>query len=265
MAIINLTTQYVSASFQNLAQVSSSGEFFNGLGAQVNNLKASTMTLTTLNTSIISASSIKADEISGSVAVATNATYASYLGGLSSSSFASTSSLNSLSTIVAAVVVKTGSYATTGSNTFTGTISTTYLTVGTTIVADNAITLTDVGTTNNLGGSVSTEFHTYSGGSAATVVIPVDFTLSPDTVFAKYVIISDDGSGANMRVGTVMATSNTIFGGVDVTISDVSATDIGDTSGLVFTCTDNTLGIDLDFSAGYGDWKIYLEITRIRM
>ena len=44
MAISNLTTQYISASFQNLMQVSSSGLIYNGLGAQVTNLVLTSVT-----------------------------------------------------------------------------------------------------------------------------------------------------------------------------------------------------------------------------
>ena len=44
MAISNLTTQYISASFQSLMQVSSSGLIYNGLGAQVTNLVLTSVT-----------------------------------------------------------------------------------------------------------------------------------------------------------------------------------------------------------------------------
>ena len=44
MAISNLTTQYISASFQNLMQVSSSGLIYDGLGAQVTNLVLTSVT-----------------------------------------------------------------------------------------------------------------------------------------------------------------------------------------------------------------------------
>ena len=38
MAISNLTTQYISASFQSLMQVSSSGDIYNGIGTQITTL-----------------------------------------------------------------------------------------------------------------------------------------------------------------------------------------------------------------------------------
>jgi hypothetical protein len=44
MAISNLTTQYISSSFQNLMQVSSSGQIYNGTGTQVTNLVLTSVT-----------------------------------------------------------------------------------------------------------------------------------------------------------------------------------------------------------------------------
>jgi hypothetical protein len=38
MAVSNLSTQYISASFQNLTQISSSGVLYNGLGNQIGSL-----------------------------------------------------------------------------------------------------------------------------------------------------------------------------------------------------------------------------------
>ena len=44
MAISSLSTQYISASFQNLAQISASGELFNGNGTQITNLILTSVT-----------------------------------------------------------------------------------------------------------------------------------------------------------------------------------------------------------------------------
>ena len=44
MAISSLLTQYISASFQNLAQISASGELFNGNGTQITNLVLTSVT-----------------------------------------------------------------------------------------------------------------------------------------------------------------------------------------------------------------------------
>jgi hypothetical protein len=38
MAISSLSTQYISASFQNLTQISSSGALYNGIGNQIGSL-----------------------------------------------------------------------------------------------------------------------------------------------------------------------------------------------------------------------------------
>ena len=47
MAISNLSTQYISSSFQYLMQVSSSGEVFSGAGAQVTSLDVNATYATT--------------------------------------------------------------------------------------------------------------------------------------------------------------------------------------------------------------------------
>ena len=44
MAISNLSTQYISASYQNLLQYSSSGQLFDGTGTQVTNLVLTSVT-----------------------------------------------------------------------------------------------------------------------------------------------------------------------------------------------------------------------------
>jgi len=44
MAITSLSTQYISASFQNLTQISSSGELYNGNGTKVSNLVITNIT-----------------------------------------------------------------------------------------------------------------------------------------------------------------------------------------------------------------------------
>lgn len=44
MAISNLSTQYISASFQNLTQISSSAELFNGEGMKITNLVITNIT-----------------------------------------------------------------------------------------------------------------------------------------------------------------------------------------------------------------------------
>lgn len=84
MAISSLSAQYVSASFQNLIQISSSGQVFDGLGNAINNLTAST------------ASYISPTFISASAAASGFGTGGS------------------------GTTINTSSFATTGSNTFIG-------------------------------------------------------------------------------------------------------------------------------------------------
>jgi len=87
MAISSLSAQYVSASFQNLIQISSSGQVFDGLGNTITNLTASFAT---------TASYISPTFISASAAA---------------SGFGSGGS---------GTTINTSSFATTGSNTFNG-------------------------------------------------------------------------------------------------------------------------------------------------
>lgn len=87
MAISSLSAQYVSASFQNLIQISSSGQVFDGLGNQITNLTASF------------------------------ATTASYISPTFISASAAASGFGSGGT---GTTIDTSSFATTGSNTFIG-------------------------------------------------------------------------------------------------------------------------------------------------
>lgn len=66
MSISSLTYQYVSESFQNLMQISSSGDVFNGIGQQINNLNVSVDSST-------SASYSSYSSVAGTVAVAVSA------------------------------------------------------------------------------------------------------------------------------------------------------------------------------------------------
>lgn len=95
MSISNLLNQYISASFQSLVQISSSGEIFDGNGNQINTLK-----VTSFSGSV--------SGIMASASYATTAVTASYI----SPTFISAS--------VAASGFGSGG-ATLGSNTFTGT------------------------------------------------------------------------------------------------------------------------------------------------
>jgi hypothetical protein len=110
MAIQNLSTQYISASFQNLMQVSASGDVYNGAGTQVSTLNVtstyatsagSAAAITGLDTSIfaITGSNIFTSNqtIQGDVIITGNLTANQYV--VSSSVYVVTQSFSSGSTV----------------------------------------------------------------------------------------------------------------------------------------------------------------------
>ena len=135
MATTNLKTQFISASFQNLLQISSSNNIFDGLGVQVNNLTVTASYVITAQTASYVQQSISASfavtasyalyavsasyeinyETSSSYAIsasyATNAVSASYVPNTVSASYATTASY--AATVNNAVTSQTASYSTT--------------------------------------------------------------------------------------------------------------------------------------------------------
>lgn len=109
MAISSLSAQYVSASFQNLIQISSSGQVFDGLGNIITNLTASFATTASyISPTFISASAAASGFGSGGSGTTIN-----------TSSFATTGSntFNGNQTITGSLFV-TGSLIVSGSSTF---------------------------------------------------------------------------------------------------------------------------------------------------
>jgi hypothetical protein len=110
MAITNLSTQYISASFQNLAQVSSSGDLYNGAGTQVTSLNVNSTYATTAGSAAVitgiditslatTGSNIFKDNqtIQGDVVITGNLTANQYV--VSSSVYVVTQSFSSGSTV----------------------------------------------------------------------------------------------------------------------------------------------------------------------
>ena len=110
MAIQNLSTQYISASFQNLMQVSASGDVYNGAGTQVSALNVTSTYATTagsaaaitgLDTSIFATTGSNIftsnQTIQGNVIITGNLTANQYV--VSSSVYVVTQSFSSGSTI----------------------------------------------------------------------------------------------------------------------------------------------------------------------
>jgi hypothetical protein len=110
MAIQNLSTQYISASFQNLMQVSASGDVYNGAGTQVNTLNVtstyatsagSAAAITGLDTSIFATTGSNIftsnQTIQGDVIITGNLTANQYV--VSSSVYVVTQSFSSGSTV----------------------------------------------------------------------------------------------------------------------------------------------------------------------
>lgn len=75
MAITSLSTQYISASFQNLVQVSSSAELFNGAGTKLTNLVITNITGSLNGTSTKIPTSAPATPEAGSIYFNTSTGY----------------------------------------------------------------------------------------------------------------------------------------------------------------------------------------------
>ena len=158
MAIQNLSTQYISASFQNLAQVSSSGDLYNGAGTQVTSLNINSTYSTTAGsaaaitgidiTSFATTGSniFKSDQtIQGDVIITGNLTANQYV--VSSSVYVVTQSFSSGSTVFGDDSLDT--------HQFTGSLS-----------VLGAVTATSL--TGSLSGNASTSTYATSAGSAGT-------------------------------------------------------------------------------------------------
>ena len=162
MAISSLLTQYISASFQNLAQISASGELFNGNGTQITNLVLTSVTASVYG---VISNATSASYVSWSyVDVTTDSIFpgtASYYQETEpiftsvSASLVTTSSYNSASSSFSSRITTletvdlnlnslTASLATTGSNTFksTQTISGSVLISGSIIPNVNGVSTT---------------------------------------------------------------------------------------------------------------------------
>lgn len=162
MAISNLTTQYISSSFQNLMQVSSSGQIYNGIGTQVTNLVLTSVTAS-FNGLISSASTAIVANTSVSASYATTASYA----------------------LSAAIDVS--NLATTGSNTFIGNQSVTgnvtvtgTLTANTYVLSSSVTNMTiEYASGSTAFGNSSDDTHTFIG----SVTVTGSFLVSGSSTF----------------------------------------------------------------------------------
>jgi hypothetical protein len=218
MAISNLTTQYISSSFQNLMQVSSSGQIYNGTGTQVTNLVLTSVTAS-FNGLINSAST---------AIVANTATSASY-------------ALTASYALSAAIDVS--NLATTGSNTFignqnvTGNVSVTgTLTANTYILSSSVTSMTiEFASGSTAFGNTSDDTHKFigsvtvtgslvvSGSSTFRNIGPAEFTGS---------VISTQGFTGSLQ-GTARSASYIAGANVDGQVN--SAADSDGMGGFNFT------------------------------
>ena len=165
MAISNLTTQYISSSFQNLMQVSSSGQIYNGIGTQVTNLVLTSVTAS----------------FSGLINSASTAIIATTANTATSASYATTASY-ALSTDI-----DVSNLATTGSNTFignqnvTGNVNVTgTLTANTYILSSSVTSMTiEFASGSTAFGNSSDDTHTFIG----SVTVTGSFLVSGSSTF----------------------------------------------------------------------------------
>ena len=89
MAISNLTTQYISASFQSLMQVSSSGDIYNGIGTQITTLTGFNLIGTVTGSATTVTTNVPTPPVTGSIYFNTSTGYLYIYNGTSykSSSF----------------------------------------------------------------------------------------------------------------------------------------------------------------------------------
>jgi hypothetical protein len=142
MAISNLTTQYISSSFQNLMQVSSSGQIYNGIGTQVTNLVLTSVTAS----------------FNGLISSASSAIIANIANTTTSASYALTASYATTASYALSVGIDLSNLATTGSNTFVGNQS---------VIGNVAVTGTLTANTYILSSSVTNMTIEYASGSTA--------------------------------------------------------------------------------------------------
>ena len=89
--------------------------------------------------------------------------------------------------------------------------------------------------------------------STATVISDIDPTVYVGAVFDYTAYHNDKTTG--MRTGQVMLAFDE---STNVTISDVTTTDIGDTSGVTFTATNNGSSVRVSYNTPDADWNIRL-------
>jgi hypothetical protein len=203
MAISNLTTQYISSSFQNLMQVSSSGQIYNGTGTQVTNLVLTSVTAS-FNGLINSASTAIAANTATSASYALTASYA----------------------LSAAIDVS--NLATTGSNTFignqnvTGNVSVTgTLTANTYILSSSVTNMTiEYASGSTAFGNSSDDTHTFIG----SVTVTGSFLVSGSSTFrnigpAEFTgsVISTQGFTGSLQ-GTATSASYAIAAGTALNV-----------------------------------------------
>jgi hypothetical protein len=218
MAISNLTTQYISSSFLNLMQVSSSGEIYNGSGVQVTNLVLTSVTAS-FNGLISSAST----------AIIANAA--------TSASYALTASYALSAAIDVSNLATTGSNTFIGNQTVTGNVSVTgTLTANTYILSSSVASMTiEFASGSTAFGNTSDDTHTFigsvtvtgslvvSGSSTFRNIGPAEFTGS---------VISTQGFTGSLQ-GT--ARSASYIAGANVDGQVASAADSDGMGGFNFT------------------------------
>ena len=171
MAISNLTTQYISASFQSLMQVSSSGLIYDGLGAQVTNLVLTSVTAS-FNGLATSAS------VAGTVTTAAQPNITS-VGTLTGLTVAGTLTANTyiLSSSVTSMTVEFASGSTAFGNssddahTFIGSV-----TVTGSLVVSGSSTFRNIGPAQFTGSVISTQGFTGSLQGTASIATNVAYS-----------------------------------------------------------------------------------------
>jgi len=163
MAITNLSNQHISASFQYLAQISSSGNIYDGFGNQINSLNLVTSSYVTAQTASFVNPLQQNVVVSGSLRITGSNTLIGTKTITGSVFITGSKTIVGNNTVIGTNII-TGSLRITGSNTLIGTKTIT----GSLLVSNGSSTELAVTVTGVTLGNITTDIHTVTGSLSIT-------------------------------------------------------------------------------------------------
>ena len=243
MAISNLTTQYISASFQSLMQVSSSGLIYDGIGTQVTNLVLTSVTasfngLATSASSAILANTATSASVAATVTTAAQPTITSVgtLTGLAVAGNVSvTGTLTANTYILSSSVTNMTVEFASGSTAFGNTSDDTHKFIGSVIVTGSLVvsgssTFRNIGPAQFTGSVISTQGFTGSLQGTASIATNVAYSGLTGTVPTWNQ--NTTGNAATATTATTVTTNANLTGVV---------TSIGNTTSIANSAITNAM------------------------